>query len=147
MASIHLGMLEERTSIGVPNALTLIRANLPALERRLGVGVPAIALITDFLDGKISRAAGAVTHFGEQADFLADAAVWAWFTVRHETNRWIRAATFAAWVGTVVAVGVCSFAGGAMKDIPRSRWVRPAAVLEVLIGVRFVCTLMHPVVR
>lgn len=147
MAITHLGLLEERTSIGLPNTLTLIRANLPALESRLRVGVPVLALVTDLLDGKISRATATVTRFGQQADFLADTAVWVWFTLRHETSRWLRAATFTTWLGTVAAVTVVSFAGGKMKDIPRSRWVRPAGALEVLIGVRVVYKLIHPAKR
>jgi len=71
---------------------------------------------------------------------LADTAVWTWFTLRHEHNRWLRAATFAAWGSTVVAVTVASFAGGAMRDIPRSRWIRPAAALQVIIAARIVFT-------
>ena len=134
----HLGMLEHRDSLGAANALTLIRANLPALEHRLGNTVPVLALATDWLDGRISRATGTETPFGRQADFLADTALWTWFALLHEPNCWLRAATFAAWGASVVAVAVASFAGGAMKDMPRSRWIRPAAALQVIIGLRFV---------
>ncbi len=143
LAVTHLGMLEEHTSIGLPNTLTLIRASLPALQKRLGVAVPVLALVTDFLDGKISRATGTVTRFGKQADFLADAAVWTWFTIGHEHSRWLRAATFAAWLVPVAAVAVSTFAGGVMKDVPRSRWIRPAAAVEVLIGLRIMYRLIR----
>ncbi|MBM7847338.1 CDP-alcohol phosphatidyltransferase family protein [Arthrobacter roseus] len=134
----HLGMLENRRTLGVANTLTLIRANLPALENRLGNAVPILALTTDWLDGRISRETGTETRFGRQADFLADTALWTWFTLRHEPNGWLRTATFAAWGASVVAVTVASFAGGAMKDMPRSRRIRPAATLQVIIGLRIV---------
>jgi phosphatidylglycerophosphate synthase len=134
----HLGMLEDRRTLGVANTLTLLRANLPAVENRLGNAVPVLALVTDWLDGRIARTTGTETRFGRQADFLADTALWTWFTIRHEQNRWLRAATFAAWGFTVVAITTVSFAGGGMKDIPRSRWIRPAAALQVILGVRIV---------
>ena len=136
----HLGMLESRSGLGVANALTLLRANLPALENRFGNTVPVLALATDWLDGRVSRATGTETSFGRQADFLADTAVWTWFTLRHEHNGWLRAATFAAWGSTVVAVTVASFASGAMRDIPRSRWIRPAAAVQVIIAARIAFT-------
>jgi phosphatidylglycerophosphate synthase len=132
----HLGMLEGRDTLGLANTLTLLRANLPALENRIGNAVPVVALVTDWLDGRISRATGTETRFGRQADFLADTAVWTWFTIRHEHNRWLRGATFAAWGATVVAVTTVSFAGGAMRDVPRSRWIRPAAALQLVFGTR-----------
>lgn len=139
-AVTHLGMLERQSGLGVANTLTLLRANLPALENRLGNAVPVLALATDWLDGRVSRATDTQTRFGRQADFLADTAVWTWFTLRHEHNGWLRAATFAAWGSTVVAVTVASFAGGAMRDIPRSRWIRPDAALQVIIAARIVLT-------
>lgn len=40
----HLGMLEQPDTLGAANTLTLIRANLPALETRLGNTVPVLAL-------------------------------------------------------------------------------------------------------
>lgn len=134
----HLGMLELRRPLGIANSLTLIRANLPALENRVGSAVPVLALATDWLDGRVSRATGTETRFGRQADFLADTAVWTWFTMRHEPNKWFRAATFAAWGSTVVGVTIASFAGGVMRDIPRSRWMRPAAALQVIFAARIV---------
>ncbi|MBG0739376.1 CDP-alcohol phosphatidyltransferase family protein [Paeniglutamicibacter antarcticus] len=129
-------MLEDRGTLGVANSLTLIRANLPALENRLGNAVPIVALATDWLDGRFSRATGTETRFGRQADFLADTALWTWFTLRHESNWWLRTATFAAWGASAAAVTTASFAGGAMKDMPRFRWVRPAATLQVITGLR-----------
>lgn len=138
LAVSHLGMLEDRSQLGVANTLTLLRANLPALENRLGNAVPILALVTDWFDGRIARATGTETRFGRQADFLADTALWTWFTIRHEHNRWLLTATIAAWGATVVAVTTVSFAGGAMRDVPRSRWMRPAAALQVIFGIRIV---------
>ena len=140
MAATHLGMLNERESIGVPNALTLARANLPAIENRVGRWIPLIALGSDFADGKIARATGAVTPFGSSADFLADTAVWTWFTLRHENNRMLQLLTFAAWVVPVVGLTAASMARGKLVELPRSAWFRPAAVMEIVIGVRFVLT-------
>jgi phosphatidylglycerophosphate synthase len=141
----HLGMLEARDTLGVANTLTLVRANLPALEARLGPAVLPLALMTDWLDGRISRATQSETRFGKQADFLADTALWTWFTIRYEHNRWLRAATLTAWGATVVTVTAASFAGGAMRDIPRSRWIRPAAVLQLVFGVRIL--IKRPAIR
>ncbi|WP_235928821.1 CDP-alcohol phosphatidyltransferase family protein [Marisediminicola senii] len=138
MAVTHLGMLEGHRSIGVPNALTLVRATLPAIEHRLGRAVPVVSLLTDFADGKIARATGTVTSFGTQADFLADTAFWTWFIVRHEPSRVIRGLTFAAWTVPVIAIATASITAGRMLDVPRSAWFRPAAAMEVVIGVRAV---------
>lgn len=99
-------------------------------------GKTAGVLTTGNEDGRISRATGTETRFGRQADSLADTAVWTWFTIRHEHNRWLRGATFAAWGATVVAVTAFSFAGGAMRDVPRSRWIRPAAAVQLVFGTR-----------
>ncbi|QHO68695.1 CDP-alcohol phosphatidyltransferase family protein [Marisediminicola antarctica] len=141
MAVTHLGMLGDRRSIGIPNALTLIRGTLPALEDRLGRSLPVISLATDFADGKIARATGTVTPFGTQADFLADTAFWTWFIVRHEPSRAVKALTFAAWAAPVVAIAAASITTGRMLDVPRSAWLRPAAAMEVVIGIRAILRL------
>ncbi|MDQ0213097.1 CDP-alcohol phosphatidyltransferase family protein [Arthrobacter bambusae] len=115
----HLGMLENRRTLGPANVLTLIRANLPALEDHLGPLLPILALTTDFLDGWISRSTDTETPFGRYADFLADAALWNWYAARHEPSRSLRIAAFAAWALPIGAVATSSFAGSRMKDIPR----------------------------
>lgn len=138
MAVTHLGMLDARSSIGIPNALTLARANLPAIGNRVGRWIPLIALGSDFADGKIARATGVVTPFGSSADFLADTAVWTWFTLRHENNRLLQTLTFAAWAAPVVGLTAASMYRGKLVELPRSAWFRPAAVMEIVIGVRFV---------
>lgn len=142
MTVTHLGMLEERRTMGLPNLLTIARANLPAAAARLGSAVPVLALATDFVDGKVARRTGTVTRFGTQGDYLADAALWTWFTVTHETSRGWQLATFAAWAIPVVGLTVASFAKGGMVDVPRSRWLRPAAAVEVLIGARVLARLL-----
>jgi len=110
---------------------------LPAAGHRLGTpATVALALATDFADGKIARGTGAVTRFGAQGDFLADTALWTWFVVRHEQSTAWRIATFAAWATPVIGVAAASVARGGMVDLPRSRWFRPAAAVEVLIGGR-----------
>jgi len=141
MAVTHLGMLGDRRSIGIPNALTLIRGNLPALEGRLGRSLPVISLATDFADGRIARATGAVTPFGTQADFLADTAFWTWFIVRHDPSRTVKGLTLAAWAAPVVAIAAASITKGRMLDVPRSALLRPAAAMEVFIGIRAILRL------
>lgn len=137
MTITHLGMLEERRTMGLPNLLTVARANLPAAEARLGSGpIVALALATDFVDGKLARRTGTVTRFGTQGDYLADAALWTWFTLKHERSRAWQVATFAAWAIPVAGLTAAAFAKGGMVDVPRSRWLRPAAAVEVLIGAR-----------
>jgi len=136
MTVTHLGMLEERRTMGIPNLLTVTRANLPAAAHRLGNAVPVLALVTDFVDGKVARATGTVTRFGTQGDYLSDTALWTWFVLTHEKSRPWQVATFAAWALPVVALTAVSIARGGVVDLPRSRWIRPAALMEVLIGGR-----------
>ncbi len=142
MTVTHLGMLEERRTMGIPNLLTIARANLPAAEARLGSAVPVLALVTDFIDGKLARRTGTVTRFGTQGDYLADAALWTWFTVKHEHSRGWQLATLAAWAIPVAGLTIASVAKGGMVDVPRSRWLRPAAAVEVLIGARVLARLL-----
>ncbi len=143
MAVTHLGMLDGRGSLGVPNILTLVRANLPALESRLGRALPVLSLATDFADGKIARTTGTVTPFGAQADFIADTVFWTWFVVRYEPSRLLLAATIAAWATPVLGLAVAGMANGRMTDLPRSAWFRPAAVLEIVIGARAVLRMLR----
>lgn len=144
LAASHLGLLEERRSLGPANIITLLRANLPALEKSLGRWVPVLALISDFVDGKLARATATETSFGQYADFFADTALWTWFSMHYETSRTVRAATFAAWCLPVVLVASVSFARGRMIDVPRSWWFRPAAVVQVLLGARMVRRWFRP---
>lgn len=145
MTVSHLGLLEKHDDLGLPNLITLFRANLPALENRLGRAGALLALGTDLLDGKLARATHAETTFGKQADFLADTAFWTWYTVRHETSRRARALTLAAWAAPVAGITVASFLQGRLVEIPRSRWLRPSAAVEILIGARVIVRLFRSV--
>ncbi len=142
LAASHLGLLEEKSDLGMANAATLIRANLPAIESRLGRWVPVVALTTDVIDGAVARRTGAVTVFGSHADFIADAAVWVWFTFHHEPSRRMRVLTLAAWAAPIAAITVASLATGRMIDLRRSRWLRPSAAVEVIIGARAIRRLL-----
>ncbi len=142
LSASHLGLLEDKSDLGIANAATLIRANLPAIENRLGRWVPAVALTTDIVDGVVARRTGTVTVFGSHADFIADAAVWTWFTFRHEASRRMRALTLAAWAAPVAAITVASLAKGRMIDLRRSRWLRPSAAVEIIIGARAIRRLL-----
>lgn len=135
-AVTHLGLLEDRKSLGLANTLTLMRANLPAADHALGEWVPTLALISDFADGKLARATGTESSFGQYADFLADTALWTWFSARHEPSRALRWATCAAWMAPVVIVLSGSVIRGRIIDVPRVWWFRPAATVQMLLGTR-----------
>jgi phosphatidylglycerophosphate synthase len=134
LAATHLGMLEHRQSIGLANVITLTRANLPALAS--GWAAPVIALGSDLADGRLARRLDTQSPFGAAADSLADAAFWAWFALRHEPSRRVRAAAILAWVAPVVAVTTASVRRGRMVDAPRPVIVRPAAMMQAAIAVR-----------
>ncbi len=138
LAGTHLGMLEQRQSLGWANLLTLTRANLPVIGPRLGSWLPVLAVVTDLADGAIARRTNTVTPFGRYADFLADTAVWTWYTLHHETSPAAKAATLSAWGIPVVLVAAASFARGGMVDVPRSRWLRPCATIQAVLCVRAV---------
>lgn len=141
MAITHLGMLGPRRSIGAASVVTLLRANWPPLagsRRWRWLGVAAIG--SDKADGMIARRVGP-TQFGHYADSLADAAFWAWFACRYETDRKILGAAALAWVVPVTSVTVASFAKGEMVELPRPALLRPAAAMQAVLAVR---ALRHP---
>ena len=130
----HLGLLEERDRLCAADALTLLRANLPALAD--GVWTGPLALATDLLDGRLARHRGLSSSFGAYADALADAAFWIPFTLRHESDpRW-RSALVAAWVLPVAGAAAASLARGRMVDVPRVPGFHPATVVEPAIAAR-----------
>lgn len=131
---LHLGMLEGRRSLGVPNALTIVRANLPALVERVGPAMVLVALLTDVADGRLSRGTGWQTRFGAQADFLADTAFWTHHVAAPGTPRVLRVASLAAWAVPVAAVTATSVARGRMVDVPRRPWFRPAMTAQLVLG-------------
>lgn len=134
LAITHLGMLEQRHSLGWADAVTLARANMPALSDAQWLAM--LALASDLADGRLARALGTETPFGVAADSLADAAFWVWFALRHEPSRCLRAAALLAWLVPVVAVTATSVAGGRMADAPRPVLLRPAAVLQTTLALR-----------
>jgi phosphatidylglycerophosphate synthase len=142
MAAAHLGMLEDRSSLGAASVVTLLRANLPALGARaarhpaLVRWLPALALASDLADGRVARRRGTVTAFGTHADSLADAAFWTWFTLRHEPSRPVRIFALAAWAAPVAVVTSASITRGQMTDPPRPEMLRPAAAMQVIVAVR-----------
>lgn len=135
LAALHLGMLEDRRDLGRPNAISLLRANLPALSHRLGPALPVIALLSDLADGRLARAEGP-TRFGAAADVVADTVTWTWWACTADPSRIVRVATLAAWVGPVLGVSVASFRRGEMVDLVTPRWLRPGAAMEVVLTFR-----------
>ena len=136
LAVSHLGMLEDRPSLGLPNALTVVRANLPAIWPGPGRWLPAVAVASDLADGQVARRTGWQTPFGTQADSLADAAFWTWFVQRHEPSRRVRAVALATWAAPVAAVTAASVRSGRMLDAPRPAVLRPAAAMAAIVAVR-----------
>ncbi len=134
MASTHLGLLEHRRSLGWANALTLTRANLPALTDSLWL--PVLAVATDIVDGRLARRLGTESAFGASADALIDTALWTWYAFTHEPSRTVRVATLLAWAAPVLAVTTASFRRGAMVDAPRPHLLRPAATMQVVLAGR-----------
>ncbi|GAB3383572.1 hypothetical protein GCM10027360_66710 [Amycolatopsis echigonensis] len=134
LAATHLGMLEDRRSLGAADIVTLTRANLPAISD--GWAVPLVALASDLADGRLARGLGTASRFGAAADSLADAAFWAWYALHHEPSIRVRTAALAAWVAPVVAVATASFGRGRMVDTPRPVLVRPAAAMQAVLTAR-----------
>jgi hypothetical protein len=133
---MHLGMLEDRDRLTAADALTLCRANLPALAigRCRWAGVAALA--SDIADGPLARRTGTASPFGAYADTFADAAFWSTSVLRHEADRRWRAAALAAWAAPVAAVTLLSVARGRMIDSPRPVLLRPAAALQAVVALR-----------
>ena len=142
MAATHLGMLEDRSSLGAASLVTLLRANLPALaapaarQPALVRWLPALAVASNLVDGRIARRSGTVTAFGTHADSLADAAFWTWFTLRHEPSLPVRVFALAAWAAPVAMVTSASIARGQMTNPPRPEVLRPAAAMQAIVAVR-----------
>jgi hypothetical protein len=132
----HLGLLGRRDTLGVANAITLLRANLPAVAAPPNRWLGVVALGTDLLDGQLARHRHAETLFGAHADSLTDAAFWLWFAAQHEPNRLLRAAAIGAWAAPVLAVTATAVARGRMIDPPRPSLLRPAAALQALLVAR-----------
>lgn len=133
----HLGLLPEGRGLGLPNVLSLLRANLPVLAPRRPRLAALAALASDLADGTIARRTRRETAFGAYADSLADAVFWGWFAWRFEPDRKFRWAAIALWIIPPAAVATLTFASGRLLIIPRLRAVRLAsAVLQVALTLR-----------
>ena len=127
LAASHLGMLDAQRSLGTPNAITLVRSNLPA-DGGSARWLPALALGTDLVDGRLARRMGVETAFGGHAGFDGRRGGLDLVHVAHEPSRTLRIAALAAWAAPMVLVTVASIAGGCMVDAFRLVLVRPGCV-------------------
>ncbi len=136
LAATHLGMLGSRDALGVPNLLTLLRANLPALGTGSGRWLGLAAVACDFLDGWLARTSRTETHFGSYADPLADAAFWTHFALRNEPSRLMRGMPLLVWGVPVTAVTVHTLRRGHMTSWPQPTLLRLGTAVQLLLSVR-----------
>lgn len=136
LSALHLGLLEDRERLALADAVTLIRANLPALPGGAGRWSGVLAITLDMADGRLARHQGTVRPFGDYADTLADAAFWTWLALRHESSNAVRAAAIAAWALPVVTVTVIAVGRGSMPERPRPVLLRPAAAMQGVVALR-----------
>lgn len=133
----HVGLLPAGGGLGIPNTLSLLRANLPIIAPSRPGLVATVALVTDFADGVLARRINAETPFGAYADPLADAVFWIWFVRRYEQQRWLRRAAFLLWLAPPAALIGLSFARGRIAVVPRPMLVRTlSAGLQATLALR-----------
>lgn len=131
----HLGLLGERSTLGWPNRLTLVRALLPALAPT-SRWTSLVAMATDLADGRVARR-GEESAFGAYADPIADGVFWSWFALRWEPNRWLRWAPLTLFGATFVGISAAYFARGGTIDYPRPLTIRYAsAAAQILLTLR-----------
>jgi len=131
----HLGLLGDRQTLGWPDRLTLVRALLPALAPDSRWTAP-LALVTDFLDGRLARRGGG-SAFGEFADPIADGVFWSWYALRWEANRWLRWVPITLFGGSVAVIAVAYFARARTVDYPRPVAVRYASgIMQIVLTLR-----------
>ncbi|MFI2347092.1 CDP-alcohol phosphatidyltransferase family protein [Streptomyces sp. NPDC019443] len=136
LSVLHMGLLEHRERLAAADALTLIRANLPALPGSASRWSGVLAIALDLADGRLARRQGTVSPFGDYADTFADAAYWTWLTLRHEPSRTVRAAAITAWALPVVTVTAIGIRRGTMPERPRPTLLRPAAAMQCVVALR-----------
>jgi len=136
LTTSHLGLLEERRTLGWANVITVTRANLPAFGSRLGTWIPVLAVLSDVADGALARRSQTTTPFGRHADFLSDTAVWTWSPCT--TNPVGSSGRSRSPAGPCPSSWSPEPAsrGGAMIDVERSRWWRPCAAVQAVVCVR-----------
>ncbi len=144
LTTSHLGLLEERRTLGWANVITVARANLPAYGACLGVWIPVVCVLSDVTDGALARRSQTTTPFGRHADFLSDTAVWTWFTLHHEPSRLVRTLTLTSWALPVAVTAGASFALGRMIDWKRSPWWRPCAAVQAVVCLRALSRHVYP---
>jgi phosphatidylglycerophosphate synthase len=138
LAVTHLGLLGDgRRGALVANHLSLLRANLPLLSTSAAPWTAGVAVLTDFLDGRLARARNEETAFGAYADPLADLVFWSWYVFRNESNPWIRAATVIAWPLPATVITAAYFVRGRTVDYPRPTFTRLlSGAFQCWIGMR-----------
>jgi len=133
----HLGMLGDRSTLGWPNRLTLLRSLLPSLAPA-SRWTSLFALATDFVDGRLARR-GEESAFGAFADPIADGVFWSWYALRWEPNRRLRWAPLTLFAATTAAIAAAYFARGRTIDYPRLMAVRYASgATQVMLALRAV---------
>ncbi len=135
MCVTHVGMLGDRSTLGWPNRLTLLRSLLPSLAPD-SRWTSLFALATDFVDGRLARR-GEESAFGAFADPIADGVFWSWYALRWEPNRWLRWAPITLFAATTAAITAAYFARGRTIDYPRLMTVRYASgATQVMLALR-----------
>jgi phosphatidylglycerophosphate synthase len=131
----HLGLLGERSTLGWPNRLTVVRALLPAVASN-SRWTSLLALATDFADGCLARR-GHPSAFGAFADPIADGVFWSWYALRWERRPWLRWAPVTLFGAATTAIAFAYFALGRTIDYPRPQAFRYAsAAAQIVLAFR-----------
>jgi len=137
MAWTHVGLIPVGQGLGVANALSLLRANLPIIAAARPRLVATVAVLTDLADGAIARRTGGVTPFGVYADGLADVVFWTWFAWRCEEDPWLRRTAMLSWLAPSVVFTMAAMTGGRMPVVRRLMIVRTlSAALQSTLTIR-----------
>jgi phosphatidylglycerophosphate synthase len=135
MCITHLGLLGERSTLGWPNRMSLLRALLPALAPN-SRWTSLVALATDFSDGRIAHGREE-SAFGAFADPIADGAFWSWYALNWEPNRWLRWVPITLFASSVAGISAAYLARGRSIDYPRLEAIRYAsATAQILLTLR-----------
>ena len=131
----HMGLLGERSTLGWPNRLTLLRALLPSFAPN-SRWTSLVAMATDLADGRLARR-GEESVYGAFADPIADGAFWSWFALRWEPNRGLRWVPLTVFAASVAGIAAAYFARGRTIDYPRLVAIRYlSAAAQILFTLR-----------
>lgn len=133
MTWTHLGLIPEARGLGLPNAISVVRANLPLLAPRKPRLAAVAALTSDFADGIIARRKRGETAFGAYADGLADALFWTWYASRFEPYRRLRQLAIVFWLSPPFVITAVAFMDGRLPAVPRPRVVHVVSALLQLV--------------